>query len=258
MRSILFVPGADEDKISKMMDRGADMVIVDLEDAVALKDKEDARDFTRTISYEADGFRINHPSTYDGLKDILELSQKPSMHVKYVCIPKVESAGEVEVVAAHFPNSQLLVCIETPTGLTRIDEILSARRVAGVFFGGMDYVCAINGDLSSEMAYVALQYPKNRIVQAAHTAGVYAFDMPFLTITVDKFDLNKSVALGFDGRAVMHPDQISAVNDAFSRIARDEKILAASLEHEEPIFNLDGAMIGPPHVERAKRNLSRV
>ncbi|MCI0529035.1 MAG: CoA ester lyase, partial [Nitrospira sp.] len=209
-RSLLFVPGLRPDRFPKALDAGTDMVCVDLEDAVALDRKAEARTLTLplfrnpTHGHVEQLVRINSLSTLNGLKDlqaILESGVPPPA----LMIPKVKSAEEVQLLAdllsGHCKHIRFHIIIETNQALRKVHEIAQASpRVDSLILGAVD----MSADLRCAKTWEALLYTRSRMVHAAASAGIDLLDVPFLNLNDEeglRQEANASAHLGFTGKA---------------------------------------------------------
>ena len=268
-RSLLFVPGLRPDRFSKALDAGADIVCVDMEDAVARDRKEEARRLTLPLFGEPrhphveQMVRINALSTLDGLKDlqaIIESEAPPPA----IMIPKIRSAEEVQLLdqllIGRASGVRFCVIIETNEALERVQQIARASsRIDSLIIGAVD----LSADLRCAKTWESLLYARSRIVHAAASAGIDALDVPFLSLE-DEVGLREeamaSARLGFTGKASVHPKQLPAVHAAFSpdekSIARAKRIVAAFEKDTTGLFVVDGELIELPVVRSMYRVLA--
>lgn len=265
-RSLLFVPGARADRFDKAIASGADAVCIDLEDAVAPPQKAQAR--AATLSYLSDppkgaaaGLRINPLSTLDGFRDVCALAESAARPA-FVMIPKAAGAEDVAqlraVLGAGCPP--LWPLMETPEALIALPAI--ARAVGehgGIMFGGADY----SASLGSDMGWDALLAARGAIVAAAALAGCETMDVPFLDVKDEaglRDETKRVKAMGFMGRACIHPAQVAAINEVFTPstddISKAEKIRAAYEAAGGGVALLDGKLIERPVLRAAERTLA--
>jgi citrate lyase subunit beta/citryl-CoA lyase len=281
-RCFLFAPGNVARRVEKALTLDADVVIVDLEDSVAVSDKAP----TRKLVAEAlkrprrmRGYvRVNAASTPFCYADLVETIHKG---VDGVLLPKVESAAELHAVdwlIAALERERglaegaidLIPQVETAAGVQRIERIVQARnlrqykapwRVKRVAFGAGDYANDVG--LSVSVDEPELAEARARIVMICRAAGLEnPIDSPwfhFKEAEAFKRALERSRRGGFQGRLCIHPDQIAPVNAAYlpsaEELARAERIVAAFREAEAKgaaAIQLDGQMIDYPIVHRAQ------
>jgi citrate lyase subunit beta/citryl-CoA lyase len=275
-RSLLYVPGDKPAMLAKAPGRGADGLILNLEDAVAPANKQLARqavaDALRTLLFgRAEVIvRINPPDTDAGYRDLLAVT---SLAPDAILLPKVRSVEEVRFVAwtlerledlHNLPAGQIrIMCmIESAAGVLHAVEIAAGHpRVAALIFGAADFSmevgCAITEDGRSLLAAAS------RIILAARAAGIAAIDTPDMKLD-DPEGLARSSRqareLGFDGKSAIHPAQVAAINAAFSptveQIAWARRVVALAPDGDINRLGaavLDGQLIETPHLRRAER-----
>lgn len=263
-RTLLFSPGSRPDRIARALAAGADAVCVDLEDAVAPAEKATARDVAVAFLREARGpahvVRINRIGSAEGLRDLLAIVEaRPAEGI--VFLPKVESAGEVAVVDSLLGEAGLALgigtLIETTEGLEQAAAIGAASpRIAFLMFGGAD----LASELGTAVADAPLLYGRSRVVAAGMRAGVQVLDMPaldFKDAAAVEAEARRARALGFTGKAVIHPDNVAAVNAAFmpgaEEVAAAERVVAAAKASPAGVVVVDGKMVDRPVVRAAER-----
>ncbi|MBV8616518.1 MAG: CoA ester lyase [Acetobacteraceae bacterium] len=271
VRSLLFTPADRPERFAKGPASGADGVILDLEDGVGLPAKPAARKaalaFLAAPAAAPAGFvwavRLNHVTRAGGLDDLQALraaAVKPAV----VVLPKTESVTEVEIALAHLSDDgaktpAVVAMIETGRGLGAAQRIAAHPAVAVLAFGGAD----LAADLHATMEWEPMLFARSRIVQAAASAGVAAWDVPFLDIH-DADGLRRetaaSKAVGYVCKLAIHPSQIAAINAAFTpssaELARAERVVAAFEAAHGGACQLDGRMIDAPVVKAARRTVA--
>jgi citrate lyase beta subunit len=269
-RSLLFVPGLRPDRYRKALDAGADIVCVDMEDAVARDRKDEGRALTLPL-FRDDSHphvekmvRINGLSTPDGLKDLtalIALDAPPQS----IMIPKIKSAEEVQVIESLLSsgparNIRFCVIIETNQGLERAIEIAkSSPRIDSIILGAVD----MSADLRCDKAWEPLLYVRSRLVHAAASAGIDLLDVPFLNLEDPEGLRQEAIGcarLGFTGKASIHPNQIPIIHQAFTpdanTIAKARKVCAAFEQDKTGLVVVDGELIELPVVRSMYRILS--
>lgn len=254
MLTWLYVPGDRPELYSKAAGSGADVVIVDLEDAVAPDRKQYARhaavDWLRHGPPVPVEIRVNAVGTPWVVDDLEALSGVP------IRLPKVESADDVQA-AADLTGAGITCLIETALGVERAFEIASAHpRVVAIGLG--------EADLASDLGTDELGWCQQRIVVAARAAGRPA---PAMSVYPDIADLDGLAAScragrarGFRGRAAIHPRQIPVIREAFRPSADDvadaQAVLAAYAQSGGAVTTLpDGRMVDAAMIGRAQRIL---
>jgi len=278
-RSLLFVPATSERKIDRAFATTADGVIVDLEDAVAVTQKDAGRAVLASILSTqravAAYVRVNATSTPYCFDDLLAV---PLRNIAGIVVPKVESAAEVQTLdwmliqlerRCGLPTRavSLVAIIETARGLTAVDAIASASpRLRRLAFGAIDMSTDLMSDVNDESVAAHARFA---IARASRSAGLERpIDTP-LPAYGDDARLRETAlrarAFGFAGKLCIHPRQIDIVNDAFGpdteELARAGRIVAAFDAAEadgRAALTVDGEMVDYPVVERARRTLALV
>lgn len=253
-RSLLFVPGSRPDRFDKAGGAGADAVCIDLEDAVAPDDKGAARAATVAVLDGRFGVRVNAVRSPVGEADLDALAGASPV---FVMIPKAASADDVAAVRTT-TSAPLWPIVESAEGLYAAWEIAAAPGVQGVLFGGADYAA----DLGCTMEWEPLFHARGLLAAACARAGVELLDVPHLDIG-DEADLiattQRIKAMGFTGRACIHPAQIGPVHAVFTpteaEIARARRVLAAFEASGGGAALLDGKLIEKPIIRAAMRTL---
>ena len=269
-RSLLFVPGLRPDRFVKALDSGADIVCVDMEDAVARGRKDEGRALTlplfrtNTHPHVEQMVRINGLSTPDGLKDLTAIIESETPPPA-IMIPKIRSAEEVQLIETLLssgPARQIRFCviIETNQGLERAIEIAKASpRIDSVILGAVD----MSADLRCEKSWEPLLYARSRLVHAAASAGIDLLDVPFLNLD-DAQGLRQEAEacarLGFTGKASIHPNQIAIIHAAFTpdakAVEKARKVCAAFEQDSTGLVVVDGELIELPVVRSMYRVLA--
>jgi len=269
-RSLLFVPGLRPDRFAKALDSGADIVCVDMEDAVARPRKDEGRALTlplfekNTHPHVEQMVRINGLSTPDGLKDLTAIIESEAPPPA-IMIPKIRWAEEVQLIetllsAGPARNIRFCVIIETNQGLERALEITRASsRIDSVILGAVD----MSAELRCEKSWEPLLYTRSRLVHAAASAGIDLLDVPFLNLDDPeglRQEAQACARLGFTGKASIHPNQIPIINAAFTpdekTIAKARKVCAAFEQDKTGLVVVDGELIELPVVRSMYRVLA--
>lgn len=269
-RSLIFAPGTRPDMFPKALKTGADIVTVDLEDAVAPALKPEARDKTiamfaeRSADEIPDGVeavvRINCLRTADGMKDVIAVIDSPNPPPALM-MTKVCSADEVLILddaleeAGH--ATRLHVIIETNDGLNACYDIAQCSdRVDSLLFGGVD----ISAELRADQTWENLLYARSRVVNAAAGAKLDLIDVPWLDLEQPagmKEEARRSKSLGFTGKAAIHPKQIAELNTIFSpqpdEVANAKEIIQAFEESDTGLVVINGKLIERPVVRSMYR-----
>ncbi|WP_428149662.1 HpcH/HpaI aldolase/citrate lyase family protein [Brevundimonas sp.] len=267
LRSVLFVPGDRPDRFAKALASDADAICIDLEDAVAPEGKDAARAevvaFLRDPSAAARArtiVRLNPLGSRDGLKDLLALGELASPPT--LMLPKVEHpqtiADTLSALSSHNAPS-IIALIETARGLRNAGSIAEAPDVSALALGPVD----LAAELGARFDETALNSLRLSLKLAATEAGVALLDGPTLDLD-DSEALSRSAeaaaALGLDGKLAIHPNQIAAINAAFTptpkAVAWSRRVIDAA-QGQAGVFRLDGRMIDKPVIDAARRLLFR-
>ena len=266
----LFTPGTDRNHFDVAARVGAGVAILDLEDAVAPRDKDHARTLVvpeltarrENTTRVRRAVRINTPGSAAGLRDLLALVESHA-EPDYIVVPKVESAATVDLIGDVLDGAgviaRLVVMIESARAVTDITSILRDGRspAAAVMFGAADMA----GDLGAEPATAVVAQARNAVLHAAAAFGVPVIDSPFFDIH-DTDGLARSVDdavhSGFAAKAAIHPAQIAAITAGFT--PTDSQIDWATNVVEvadHGVGTVDGQMIDEAIARRARRILAR-
>jgi malyl-CoA/(S)-citramalyl-CoA lyase len=271
--------------------------MLDLEDAVAPDDKEQARrnvidalreqDFSRcSIS-----IRINGLDTHYCYRDIVDVVEQAGEHVDTILIPKVSCAGDVHLVATLLSQIEaatglqrrigISVLIETAIGMVKLDEIAAAcpERMEAMVFGVADYAASIQSHTTSiggiDPNYSVgpdlgdqWHYPLSRIAVTARAHGLRPIDGPYGDFTdPDGYIASalRAAVLGYEGKWAIHPSQIPLANEVFTPhehlIARTHRIFAAmrdAARDGKGAVSLDGRLIDAASIRMAENLLAKL
>ena len=273
-RSVLYMPGSNTRAMEKAKTLDADTLVLDLEDAVAPDQKEAARKLV-VDAVNAGGFgrrelviRVNGLDTPWCAEDIRAVAKAP---VAAVCLPKIESAQQVENVveqlnAAGAPaEMEVWAMIETPRGVQNVNQIAAAHSRLTLLMMG-------TSDLAKDMRVphtpdrIGFITPLSLCVLAARAEGLDILDGVHLSL--DDEEGLRSVCeqgrqLGFDGKTLIHPKQIAVANEVFGPSEADvdkaRRIIEAFAQAEaegKGVVVVDGKLVENLHVEEAQRVLS--
>jgi citrate lyase subunit beta/citryl-CoA lyase len=255
----LFCPADRPDRYHKAAAR-ADVVILDLEDAVALADKEAARDalIATPLDPASTVVRINPVGTEEHSRDLRALSQT---RYTTVMLPKSESGDQVGGLAP----SEVVVLIETPLGAVNVAECARQDNAVAVMWGSEDLFAALGGTANRRgdgtLRDVA-QHVRSASLLAAKAYGRLALDSVFLDIKdLDglRAEVADGVAVGFDAKVAIHPSQVPVIRAGYTpdaeQIAWARRVLGAA-SNSRGVFELDGKMIDLPVLRRAERILA--
>ena len=265
-RSWLFTPATRPDRFAKAAAAGADVAILDLEDAVAPKDKAEAR--KTAVEYLAgspvDGalhaLRVNGLDTLAGISDLVALLGS-SAAPDFLVLPKTETAGHLQILdrllTAAGKETKLIGLIESAQGLAAVEAIADATpRLVGLMLGAADMAA----DLGAETSWAPLAFARSRLVAACARAGITPIDAPFFDIRDEaglEHEVAAAVALGFAAKAAIHPGQIAAINAALTPTQEAvERARAVLAENAKGVGTVDGQMIDEAVARKARRILA--
>lgn len=279
LRTALFAPGNRPDRAEKALGLDADAVIIDLEDAVPIAEKEKSRSLVREILDGNSGkriyVRVNGLATPFCKEDLESVVCK---NLVGIVLPKVEAPGDIleidrmltdleKRVGLESGTLELISSCESAKGLEELYPILSAspkhHQVSVVAFGAADYTLDLGIGLTRDGK--ELEYPRSRIPVACRAAGIMPpLDSPWMVDLKDIdgliSDANKAKAFGFQGKIVIHPNQIKPCHDIFTptkeEITYAKKIIEAFEEAEregKAAIQMEGKFIDYPVVEKARR-----
>ena len=272
LRSLLFLPATANHLLAKATERGADALVVDLEDAIPPDRKVEARPMARAAVEQlaARGAKVilrvnSEPHLWE--QDLLHM---PLHSLAAVMLPKVETPLQVEDFAqalaagAAAQGEQpppIAALLETPRGVLAAPQVAPHRALCALGFGAEDYAGALG--LPPEPA--ALTWPAQMVLTWAHAYGLACWGLAGSIAVVDDMasfeqTVHAGRAMGFTGSVCIHPRQVPIVNRGFSPTA-DERAWAARVVAADEAARtaglgavlLDGRMIDRPIVERARR-----
>lgn len=262
--SLLFCPADRPDRYQKAADR-ADVVILDLEDAVAPNDKAAAREaiVATPLDPASTIVRVNPVDSGEFEADLAALA---STEYRCVMVAKTESAAQLERI-----DADVLALIETPLGVVNAEQIAAASNCVGMMWGAEDLTAAMGGNASRWPAQGetmgvyrdAPRYARARVAMAAAAFGRFAVDAVHLDIADHaglRTEADDAVALGYVATACIHPGQVPVIREAYTpttgEITRAERIVTAARE-EAGVFQLDGRMVDAPVIALAESVLRR-
>ena len=268
-RSFIFTPGLKPEMFSKAIASGADMVCIELEDGIAIKDKDEARkntiDALKTLEVKNDVelvVRINCQRTKFGLLD-LEAFISSKIKVKALMLPKVKTPEEITFIDDLLTDcnldTDLHVIMETNEALENIYDIAHAsKRIVALYFGGVDMAAELRVENKPEN----LVYARSKLVHAGASVGVDVIDVPYLDL--ENMDGLKKEAefvknLGFRGKGSIHPKQINILNEIFTpsqkEISHAKKIIDQFNKSDTGLVVIDGKLIEKPVLREMQRKI---
>lgn len=277
-RTMMFVPGNNPGMVKDAYIYGSDSIMFDLEDSVAVDQKDSARFLVSEAlnSYDYNGIelvvRVNDPRTKVGTDDLTAIVCTKKAIIR---LPKTECAEDVtyceKIIAEieaenHIPvgSTRMMAAIESALGVLNAREIaVSSKRLIGIALGAEDYVTDLKTSRSSDG--IELLFARSMILLAARAAGIAAIDTVYSDVNnMEGFEAEVKLIkqLGFDGKSVINPKQIKPVHSLYTptdkEIQKSLAIMDAIKEANERgsgVIALNGKMIDKPVVARAERIL---
>ena len=268
-RSFIFTPGLRPEMFPKAIASGADMVCIELEDGIAFKDKDEAREKTikalKTLEIKNDVelvIRFNCQRTKSGLLD-LEAFISSKINFKAIMLPKVKTPDEIKFIDDLLTDSgldtDLHVIMETNEALESIYDIAqSSKRIVALYFGGEDMAA----ELRVKNKFENLIYARSKLVHAGASVGVDVIDVPYLDLeNMDgmKMEAQNVKDLGFTGKGSIHPKQISILNEIFTpsqdEISKAKKIVDQFNKANTGLVVIDGKLIEKPVLREMQRKI---
>lgn len=269
-RSLIFAPGNRPDMFSKALKTGADMVAIDLEDAIAPQHKDEARRSALAFFAEFQPgndiesmVRVNCLRTPEGLADLQAIIESDSPPPALM-LPKVKSPDEIrvheELLSGRHSGVRFHVIVETNEALDAcLDIARSSNRIDSLLFGGVDMAA----ELRVAPEWNALLYARSRLVHAAATAGIDLIDVPYLDLN-DMQGMEKEAkacaVLGMTGKGAIHPKQIPVLNRCFSpaleEIQRARRIIETFEGSDGGLVVIDNKLIEKPVLRSMYRTLA--
>jgi (S)-citramalyl-CoA lyase len=267
LKSWLFTPATKADRFGRAAEVHADALIIDLEDAVALSDKQKAR--TAALQYLEQpagsrlpcALRINAPVTRTGIEDLHSLFES-SAAPDYIILPKCDSPVFIRMVRTLLDqaakDTEIIALIESAKAVEASPDIVGSEvRPVALMFGAADMAA----DLGAKTTWETLFFVRSRILQVAASAGVVVVDSPFFDIA-DLEGLKRETKaaedLGFHGKAAIHPKQISIINEVFTpsaeEVARARQILTVN---QQGVGSVDHQMVDEAVARKARLVLER-
>jgi citrate lyase subunit beta/citryl-CoA lyase len=262
LRSLLFAPGDDEHKLRKALGVGADAVVFDLEDAVAIPAKAQARAVTRAFLTEPRGpsarlVRINAHGSAWFEDDVAFLA---SVGADAVVLPKATPPAAAALAAAS--QLPVIAIVETAIGLRQAFETACAANVIALLLGAVDLGAQLR--LETRADGLEIHYARSKLVVDSAAAGIRAPIDVVHTVIADLEGLERAAALarslGLRGKAAIHPAHVATINEIFAPSAQEldwaRRVLAAAAaaaSEGRGAISLDGAMVDAAVVAAAER-----
>ena len=271
LRSALYMPGMNQKAMDKALNLDCDAVVLDLEDAVEVSKKEDSRQLViRQIENNDYGprvvvVRVNDLGTKWGEQDVAAVANLP---IQAILVPKVSEIRDISRVVdlLNRLGSELpiWIMVETPLAIININELARQPRVTALVMGTSDLVVDLCAEHLEERQNIS--YALQRSIIAARAFGKKILD----GVHLDFRDLDSlrnvcrlGKSMGFDGKTLIHPNQIPVANDAFSpseaELDKAKRVIDAwrsAQTRGSGVVEVDGTLVESLHVEEAKRLIS--
>jgi citrate lyase subunit beta/citryl-CoA lyase len=278
-RTMLYVPGNNPGMLRDASIYGADSLMFDLEDSVAVNQKDSARfmvfNAIRNMDYGNTEIvvRINSLDSGLGQEDIRAMVKAG---VDVIRLPKTERAEDIIAVENLIEEAELLygikvgttkimAAVESPLGVMNAYSIsTSSKRLIGIAIGAEDFVTNMRTSRSADGS--ELMVARSQILLAARAADIYALDTVYSDVNNEegfKKEVELIKQLGFDGKSIINPRQIGPVHEIFTpsekeieKAIRIKEAIQEAQEKGSGVIALDGKMIDKPIVDRAERVLT--
>ena len=271
LRSALYMPGINQKAMDKALNLDCDAVVLDLEDAVEVSKKEDSRQLViRQIENNDYGprvvvVRVNDLGTKWGEQDVAAVAKLP---IQAILVPKVSEIRDisriVDLLNRLGSELPIWIMVETPLAIININELARQPRVTALVMGTSDLVVDLCAEHLEERQNIS--YALQRSIIAARAFGKKILD----GVHLDFRDLDSlrnvcrlGKSMGFDGKTLIHPDQIPVANDAFSpseaELDKAKRVIDAwrsAQTRGSGVVEVDGTLVESLHVEEAKRLIS--
>lgn len=279
-RALLYMPGDDRRKIEKATTLGVDCICMDMEDGVAITRKVEARAVIAQAMKELDfgtSERCIRINSFGSGFEKFDLAAAVATNPDAIVVPKVEAAAQVRSISEYIEvyersskmetgSIRMLVGVETARGILNLKEIAEAdKRLEAIIFGAEDFAASVGATRTREGTEVL--YARSAVVAACAANELQAIDMVYIDfrdIEGLRAEAEQGTRLGFSGKQVIHPNQVAAVQEAFTPSAeaieyaqRVVKTFAASQKEGRGAFALDGKMIDMPLLKNAQNVLDR-
>ena len=271
LRSALYMPGINQKAMDKALNLDCDAVVLDLEDAVEVSKKEDSRQLViRQIKNNDYGprvvvVRVNDLGTKWGEQDVAAVANLP---IQAILVPKVSEIRDisrmVDLLNRLGSELPIWIMVETPLAIININELARQPRVTALVMGTSDLVVDLCAEHLEDRQNIS--YALQRSIIAARAFGKKILD----GVHLDFRDLDSlrnvcrlGKSMGFDGKTLIHPDQIPVANDAFSpseaELDKAKRVIDAwrsAQTRGSGVVEVDGTLVESLHVEEAKRLIS--
>jgi len=274
------MPGDDRRKIEKATTLGVDCICMDMEDGVAITRKTEARAVIAQAMKDLDfgsSERCIRSNIFVSGFEKFDLAAAVATNPDSIVVPKIETAGQIREISEYIEMYELsskmkigsirmLVGVETAKGILNLKEIAEAdKRLEAIIFGAEDFAASVGATRTEDATEVL--YARSAVVTACAANELQAIDMVYIDfrdIEGLRLEAEQGASLGFSGKQIIHPNQVSAVQEAFTPSAeaieyaqRVVKAFATSQKEGRGAFALDGKMIDMPLLKNAQKVLDR-
>lgn len=279
-RALLYMPGDDRRKIEKATTLAVDCICMDMEDGVAITRKVEARaviaQAMKELNFGSSERCIRINSFGSGFEKF-DLAAAVATNPEAIVVPKVETAAQVRSISEYIEMYELsakmevgtirmLVGVETAKGILNLKEIAEAdKRLEAIIFGAEDFAASVGATRTREATEVL--YARSAVVAACAANELQAIDMVYIDfhdVEGLRLEAQQGARLGFSGKQIIHPNQVAAVQEAFTPseeaieyAQRVVRTFAASQREGRGAFALDGKMIDMPLLKNAQNVLDR-
>ena len=268
-RSVLYIPGSKERALEKARTLPVDAIIFDLEDAVAVDEKVNARAILKA-ALDEDGYgsrvkivRINGLDTEWGNDDALAVAE---MNADAILLPKVGSPADVDALAALIPDDlPIWAMMETPRGMLNAAAIAAHPRMAGFVMGTNDLAKELQTRFRADR--LPMISSLSICLLAARAEGLVIVDGVYNAFKDDeglKVECDQGRDMGFDGKTLIHPAQVAVCNEAFAPSAAEIDLAKRQIEEFEKVEAagggvavVDGKIVENLHVATARQILAK-
>ena len=267
-RSVLYIPGSKERALEKAKTLPVDAIIFDLEDAVAVEEKVNAR-ATLAAALAAGGYgnrmrivRINGLDTQWGTDDAQAVA---AMDCDAVLLPKVESAAQVQALVTLVGDKPIWAMMETPRGMINAPQIAAHPQMQGFVMGTNDLAKELNTRFRADR--LPMMPGLGLCLLAAKAEGIVIVDGVYNAFKDDeglRAECEQGRDMGFDGKTLIHPAQVDIANAAFApseaEVDLARRQIAAFEEAEasgQGVAVVDGKIVENLHVATAKATLAK-
>jgi citrate lyase subunit beta/citryl-CoA lyase/(S)-citramalyl-CoA lyase len=263
-RSLLFVPGSRSDRFEKAAGAGADLVCIDLEDAVAPEGKPAARrdvisffEQRRADDRREIGLRVNGADTEFFADDLAAV--RDASGADFVMLPKPMALSEIDRLREASGRDNVIVVMETARSLGLAEAMADHPAVVGAIYGAID----LAGEIGCDLSWESHLYGRSRCAAAFGAAGKVLFDVLYLDVKDPEGlerETRRAKALGIHARAAIHPAQLQPIHEALApteeELQQARRVVEAFEAADSGVALLDGKMIELPVIKAARRKIA--